>query len=492
MEAWKEAQMRIEQDLEGAAGELGSLSKQKPLKGAELERFKELCIFLRERNFTNAQISKLTNGAYSEVTIKQYTRGAKVKDSDSKEKALETLSRLADEDLELQDVRAALELELKLNEKGVSIEVVADFLNTLTAAKMDVKDLSLVGARLKELRLSFQQVPEYVQYISSMNQEGLDPAGIKEIHAAASKYGSLQNVMAAINAYGALAAIQKKSSESAEKLDAAGKELEKKTQEMLKIEEKKSRVHKDIEAAEQLRALGFDLSHIAKIKEISAKMGGSAGRVLDALSEYSSLVEIRRAREAAQREKAELETETKELNLAHAHLQTAIAMCDKLLIENNFTQEAIQFVYNAARRYGEPLSVLKAVDGYGSLQALQSELAEQRKRIVEADAMLAERGKRISELDGRYKALEDSYLQLEGSLVYKIFPDLAKQLPAETAIQFAEALERLCRAKGINPRIPFTEEVRAKYYSGVTVHDLVSWTRRSLENYIAESAGGGV
>jgi hypothetical protein len=550
MEAKKKAEMQVEPNLEEAAGELRSLSKEKPLKGAELQRFKELCVFLREHNFTNAQISKLTDGVYSEVTLKQYTRGVKVKDSDLKEKALETLSRLAEEGLELRDVRATLEVDAKLDVRGVTVEAVADFIDALAAAKMEVKDLSMLDAKLKELKLSFKQLPEYARYISNMSQAGLDAAGFKEVHTAASKYGSLQAILAAITAYGTLLDVQKKSLEAEEKIDAAGKELERKTQEIQQIDEKKGRIHKEIEAAEQLRALGFDFSHVVKIKEISAKMGGSGsssngpGRVLEALSEYSSLVEIRRAKEVVQSEKEKLETATKELNIAYAHLQTVISMCNKLLLENKFTVEAIQVVYRAAERYGEPMSVLKAVEAYGSLQALQSKSVEQKKRILEADAILAERGERLSELDGRYAALEDSFLQLEGSLAHKIeqgygeamknlsaaysnsirgieqkniryaeieakarsiegelkmarfivsarsYPDLAKQLPAQTTVQFAEALERLCMAKGINPRIPITEELRGKFYSGLTVYDLVSWARRSLENYVAESAGG--
>jgi hypothetical protein len=67
--------------------QLQSLGKKQPLKGVELERAKELMIILKKAGYTNKQIRDLSGEAWSENTIKLYTRGTNVEDSISKENA---------------------------------------------------------------------------------------------------------------------------------------------------------------------------------------------------------------------------------------------------------------------------------------------------------------------------------------------------------------------------------------------------------------------
>lgn len=56
-------------EVDDAVRELKSLSQQKPLKGASLDRFKELCILLKKEGFDNHSLAKLTD--YGLPTIKE-------------------------------------------------------------------------------------------------------------------------------------------------------------------------------------------------------------------------------------------------------------------------------------------------------------------------------------------------------------------------------------------------------------------------------------
>lgn len=84
------------------------LSTRQPLKGNDLAKAKEQMGVLREAGYTNKETSDLTNGAWSESTIKLYTRGVEVKDSTPKQNAVGTLTEIAGLGLSLSDVEFAV------------------------------------------------------------------------------------------------------------------------------------------------------------------------------------------------------------------------------------------------------------------------------------------------------------------------------------------------------------------------------------------------
>jgi hypothetical protein len=61
--------------LENILSELQSLAKKQPLKGDDLQRAKELMAMLKKSGYTNKQVSELSGDAWSQHTIKLYTRG---------------------------------------------------------------------------------------------------------------------------------------------------------------------------------------------------------------------------------------------------------------------------------------------------------------------------------------------------------------------------------------------------------------------------------
>ena len=66
-------------ELEETVRKLLNLAKRKPLHGQDLALTKDLIIKLKNMGYTNREISGLSNGGWSESSIKSYTRGEKVK-----------------------------------------------------------------------------------------------------------------------------------------------------------------------------------------------------------------------------------------------------------------------------------------------------------------------------------------------------------------------------------------------------------------------------
>jgi len=108
--------------LEDIISELSSLARRRPLRDDELKRAKELMIKLREAGFTNAEISELTGGGWSESTVKSYTRGVGVRDPSPRESAWGTLSQMVNMGLTLKDVEVAISVKKSLDSRGVGLE----------------------------------------------------------------------------------------------------------------------------------------------------------------------------------------------------------------------------------------------------------------------------------------------------------------------------------------------------------------------------------
>jgi hypothetical protein len=73
-------------------------------------------VTLREAGYTNQQVSELTNGAWTESTIKLYTRGVEIKDSSIKQNEVNLIAEMVKRRLSFDDVQRPLGLydDLKL------------------------------------------------------------------------------------------------------------------------------------------------------------------------------------------------------------------------------------------------------------------------------------------------------------------------------------------------------------------------------------------
>ena len=122
--------------------ELQSLAKKHPLRSSvELNRAKELMITLRQKGYTNNDISKLSGGAWSENTVKLYTRGTDVVDSTSKDEAVKIISEMVKSGLTLNEVSEAVSLKDYLDAENISLEDIVSLIQDLKSSGLGVRDI---------------------------------------------------------------------------------------------------------------------------------------------------------------------------------------------------------------------------------------------------------------------------------------------------------------------------------------------------------------
>ena len=154
--------------LESIVGEPLSLARKKPLSNRDLAKAKELMVKLRNMGFTNREISGLTNGGWSEPTVKLYTRGTAVEDPSPKENAVKLPTQLVSMGLTLNDVRTAVSMRPDLDAKGISFGDVPALLEEAKRFKVSEKGLIGMHKGLKDSHLSIGQLGEAIPYKSQL------------------------------------------------------------------------------------------------------------------------------------------------------------------------------------------------------------------------------------------------------------------------------------------------------------------------------------
>lgn len=112
-----------------AIKELSELAKRKPLKGNDAERATELCKKLREMGYSNEQVSELSDGAWSERTLKRWTAGTRVKDPTPKQNIEKLLLELVERGISLDWVQQAVSIHETLAANDLELQDVSELLS---------------------------------------------------------------------------------------------------------------------------------------------------------------------------------------------------------------------------------------------------------------------------------------------------------------------------------------------------------------------------
>ncbi len=527
--------MNQDEEMEEIIRELLSLAGRKPLSKADLSRAKRLMVKLREMGFTNSQISDLTDGGWSEATVKLYTRGVTVKDPSPKADASKLLVEMVNRGLTLNDVELSISIKVDSDAKGVSLEDISSLLEEVKRSKVSVKDLLQIYGGLKDSGLSIIQLSQWLSYRSELEDAGFTLDGLKKVYEASKNYGSYIEVLEAINTYGSHKTIEaevKRVTSEKEKLEKQVNEMNSVVKE---LEEKRAPLEEALRLYEELKNLGFDEEALKQLETSSEKYGG-VKRVLEAVNTYTSLAELKSKVEEHEKKRVNVESELKTVQADHAHLQTVIAMCDTLLYKYRFSVPAMKEIYEMAKKYGEPIEVIKAIGRYGELKAIETELeklsskrGELESRVKELNKQLeglralseevkntargllepftADIGKNVELLmqkfseafdtiSTKYKEYAEELGELKadaGGLEEELrlarvlqalikYPSEGEKYPLDYDILMLRGVMNHCRVKGVNPKVAPSEPIRSKYYFAreVELLDLVDWTMRGL------------
>jgi len=536
--------VRMGGGLEDIISELSSLARRRPLRDDELKRAKELMIKLREAGFTNAEISELTGGGWSESTVKSYTRGVGVRDPSPRESAWGTLSQMVSMGLTLKDVEVAISVKKSLDSRGVGLEEASELLEEVRKSRVGLRDLIQTYKDLRDSGLTITQISEALTYKSRLEEVGLTIEGLKEVYKASEAYGGYEGLIKAANKYSSIQAMEAEVNRLRSEKEGVEKLLSELKGEVGRLVGEKTRVEGALKLYEELRGMGFDEEVLRSLKNVSEKYGG-VKNVMDAVNTYGSLTDLESEVRKLEERKSSLEAELRRVEADYAHLQTIISMCDTLLYKLKFSIPAITEVYETAKKYGEPIEVLKAVGRYGDLKTIESEIeklsvkkSELESRVRELSAQVQELRSLMDELKNTAKELikpfveelsenmdllrrkfseildamsskYEEYAKRYGELMTEIgrfeeelrlarvvqslikYPSECEKIPLDYDILMLRAIINHCRVKGVNPKVRAGEIIARKYLISpkeIELLDLLEWAMSGLESSL--TSGG--
>ena len=527
-------------DIELTISQLQSLGKKQPLKGIELERAKELMIMLKKAGYRNKQIEDLVEGAWSETTIKLYTRGTNIEDSTSKKSIERIIADIVSRGMNLNQIELAVSLRDNLDLKALSIEDILSFVGEAKKSNVNLKTLFQMYNSFKEIDPSLGNLTESIRYKIELEGLGFTFDKLKQLLEISRKYGSFNNLIEAINAFTTLDAIQQEIKDLESQKQQSRQQLDSLRTEVKTLEDKKDQIQGILKLYNELKQKGLDNDVIMKIRESSVKYGGIK-KILEALNAYENLDSIKSQADDLEKKKSNSEARLNKANADYAHFQSLLDMLNTLLYELKFSIPAIKDIYQVAKKYGKPLETIKALAKYNELKNLEEDVNDLLKTKTELESKINVLEIRTHELEGQATAIKESingllkpissevgqllttaiekmtltyqqqidmikkqseeYGKRLGqatafseelnlarliSAVIKYPTEAAKDLPIDHAILLINAVSNFCKAKKINPKTGAGEVLGRKYGSflfqqEVEALDLIDWSKRALE-----------
>jgi predicted nucleic acid-binding Zn-ribbon protein len=569
---------------ESIISELQLLAKKQPLRNnGELNRAKELMITLRKKGYTNNDISKLSSGAWSENTVKLYTRGTDIVDSTSKDEAVKIISEMVKSGLTLNEVSEAVSLKDYLDAENMSLEDIVSLLQDLKSSGLSLNDIIQLNRSIKVEGLSLKQLIGLFMYKSDLEKAGVTVEVLKQFHQASISFGDANLVIKAINEYGNLVALENEINHASAEKEQIQLDTEQLQASLRDIQEKTAKQQELFKEYKELKELGFDEISFKQIKQIAISYGAAnndhnsnisfnsdddsnsnnnnnnksvssiptkdfVNKAFQALNKFADLSDIESEIKNLQRKRTDLEAVLNKLNSDYAHLQSLIAMCNTLLYDLKFSLPAIEQLYNVAKRYGKPIDVLEAIGKYSNLKSIEKQIEELENKKIELEANMKVLENHIHELKGQADAIKSSmdgllkplqqeiaqsfknsiqaitttYQQqlsllknsseeyakrlgaaviLEEELrlariimaIFKYPAEVAKNISIDYVILMLDAAIKICRVKGINPKIKVGEAsivAENSLISGIDVEmiRLIEGARRAIERLLGNAA----
>jgi len=373
-----------------------NLASKETLSKTEHVEARKLMCELKKSGMSNQEISTLSGGKWSESTVKGYTKGVKTENTSPWQNIAGLLHDVIKTGMGLDDLDTAVVIMEDLKERGVTLDDIAEILLTVDSASISLEILVQLAKTIKEGGLKPNDVTDTVEMKKRLEENGFSLDSLLALAKLAQTYGEPQKVIEAFSVYGSLSELKKEvevTQDNLGELKAGVNSLEQKSQQ---AKTDLSGLEKPLQAYQKIFSLGFDKEELDNFVILSAKYGGHKA-VLQALTLYVDYQEIMEKTGEAKSQLNTLQTETGKINVKYDHLKSAVTMCDSLLYTHNFGLDAIVSILAAAKKYGQPLNVLKALDTYGSLKLMLENLEESRGKVHETEKLL-------HQLEGQYQA----------------------------------------------------------------------------------------
>lgn len=394
-----------------------ALASKSSLAKSEQEEARQLMKQLKEAGMTNENISKLSEGKWTPSTIKFYTPGIKPAHPTPWDDVVAVLDTLIAVDFTLNDVETAVKVAEKLKSHSVSLDSIIGLLFAADLSSLEVPDLVHHYELFEEYGLSPKKISEALGLKEELEKKGLGLDSLQPLLELAESYGNPEKIIQALSQYKALVDLDHQISLTKEDLDRLEKMLAQTQEQVEAAEAMLSQLKELIEAYEKVKQLGFGVVELNKLSDLGQKHG-NAKKLMDAVNAYDTYSDIRDTVNKAKSDLAALKANIERLQADHAHIKTGITMCLILITEYNFGLDAISTILSAAKKYGDPVTVFKAIEAYGKLEAI---MEENNKQQGIASGIQQE----IARLDGKH---EETLKKLESlnALALKVGNEIGK------------------------------------------------------------------
>ena len=346
-----------------------ALASKNSLTKAEQKEARDLMRKLKKAGISNGEISELSNGRWAPSTVKFYAPGIKPLHPNEWDSVVKLLNAMIASGLSLDHVETAVAISDQLQSAGVSLSELVDLLYAADSSSMETADLCQYYELMKQYNLSPKNISEAVSLKDELENMGLSLDSLKPIIEIAKNYGETEKILQALSQYKKLIDIDHEIEVTKEKLDSLNKTLAGTQEQVEAAEATLSHLKEPVEALNKAEQLGFGLNEFEKVAGLVQKYG-SAKKLLDAINAYDTYADIQDKVNKAKANLISLKADTQTLQLKHAHIQTAVNMCEKLTGEYDFGLDIISAILSTAEKYGDPIVVLKAVEDYSKLEVI--------------------------------------------------------------------------------------------------------------------------
>jgi len=487
--------------------ELQALGKRKPLSKDDLARAKEIMVELKKRGYAVEEIADLSDGGWSSFSVKNYTKGTKPQDSTAKLNLASSMKELSRQGIPFGHVIYTVETMRKLDSMGLTIEDVSTMLTEAGKAKFQVGRLVSVLEEATDSGLSAAKLADALEFKRQLDASGVGFENAKLLADSAKNFGSIDNVLTAVNQYGSLQAIEDGIAKAETQKARLTKEVNDQGKKLEELKKKQAPIEADLRLYAELQAAGFDGGALKQLEKASAKYGGPRG-TLEAVNAFDSLKDLKSSIVTTTRDLRDLTTQLKQLKADWAQMTSVVKMAETMLYTYKFGPDDIAKVHKMAKLFGEPAVVLDAISEYGKMQNLQAEVENLRSKksalesrlfdleaelqktrglmhdmaeairealkplagdvkdtIQQINSEVRQAGESIGALRAKADQLGTEVRLAQMILAADRFPDIAKNLSADNALVLLGGVGKLLRAKGLNPKFKIPKVLAEKYWS---------------------------
>src|SRR5712691_3009120 len=280
--------------IQEAIADLQFLSLRKPLEGYDLSRARQLMGILREAGYTNQQVSELSNGAWTEPTIKLYTRGVEVRDSSIKQNEVKLIAEMVRRGLSFDEVELALSLKADLDSKGLNFNGVSSLLEGAAKGGMTLSPLIRLFEDLIKIlpKSTIDDLATIVIYKDELKSLGIGTVELTNLSNVSQKFGGLTGMLQAISAFENVKSIQDEVSEVSAQKQQLDTKLTSVRLEIQRLQGEKAAIQRPLSLYEELKIDGFDKIALGSLAYTCRRYNRNMKEVLDAVNTYANLAEI--------------------------------------------------------------------------------------------------------------------------------------------------------------------------------------------------------